>query len=52
MLKNFIIAAVAALALAGCAGCKAGCGNGGPVEGVNQNYNENARMPQVRPSWK
>ena len=46
---------IASLALAGCAGCKAGGANGGgcsaPVSNINQNYNEGAKMPEVKPSW-
>ena len=46
---------IASLALAGCAGCKAGSDNGGggsaPVSNINQNYNEGAKMPDVKPSW-
>lgn len=52
--RAFIL--LVALALAGCAGCKAAGGNGGggsaPVTNINQNYNEDAKMPQVTPSWK
>ena len=46
---------ISALALAGCAGCKAVGGNGGgsaPVSNINTQYNEGAKMPTVQPSWK
>lgn len=47
---------ISALALAGCAGCKAVGGNGGggsaPVTNINTQYNEGAKMPTVQPSWK
>lgn len=50
------ITLIAALALAGCAGCKAVGENGGggaaPVSNINTQYNEGAKMPQVNPSWK